>query len=115
MGKKIYGVDISKKVTPIMVRDAIIKCFLEAHENVLEMMKEYQKFKTKKEFESMKETYVRMLIKSKFNEAGGNFDKPSKEDLIKVVELLADFASRVRNQETIKNHREQIMQLIGKL
>ncbi len=32
----IYGVDISKEVTPVMVRDAIIDCFTKAHSDVLE-------------------------------------------------------------------------------
>jgi hypothetical protein len=27
----VYGVDTSQEVTPIMVRDAIIRCFLLAH------------------------------------------------------------------------------------
>ncbi len=31
----IYGVDVTKNVTPVMVRDAIIQCFYEAHCNVL--------------------------------------------------------------------------------
>lgn len=33
----IYGVDATKNVTHIMVRDAIIQCFYEAHCNVLEL------------------------------------------------------------------------------
>ncbi len=31
MGKIIYGVDFSKKITPLMARDAIIVCFKQVH------------------------------------------------------------------------------------
>ena len=53
MNKKIYGVDLSKKITPVMVRDAIIECFVKAHSKILEMMKEYHEFKSEEEFEQM--------------------------------------------------------------
>ena len=33
----IYGVDTNKKVTPIMIRDAMIQCYYEAHWNILEL------------------------------------------------------------------------------
>ena len=58
MEKRIYGVDISKKVAPIMARDAIIRCFIAAHKEVLDNMKDYSSFKSKEEFEMIKKLNV---------------------------------------------------------
>lgn len=113
--KIIYGVDTSKEVTPIMVRDAIIKCFVLAHKEILEMMKEYYKFGSKEEFKEMKELEVELLIKKYFKDTGGNFDNPTKEEIMKVLGKLAEYAKNFRNPEIIEKHYGEIMQLIGKL
>ncbi|MHA1868404.1 MAG: hypothetical protein ACTSXD_10215 [Candidatus Heimdallarchaeaceae archaeon] len=115
MSKKIYGVDISEKINPVMVRDTIIECFIKAHSEVLEMMKEYHKFKSKEEFEQMKRIDVEGLVKSKFEEIGADFNNPSKKDLIKVIDKLVEYASNFRKPEIIKKHYNEIMQLINKL
>ncbi|MCK5334417.1 MAG: hypothetical protein KAJ24_07895 [Candidatus Aenigmarchaeota archaeon] len=115
MDKKCYGVDLSKDITPIMVRDAIIECFVSAHSDVLEMMKECHEFKSRQEFEEMKQIDVKLLIKSKFEEVGADFENPSKKDLIAVIDKLAEFARNFRRPEIIKKHYGQIMQLIDKL
>jgi hypothetical protein len=112
IGKKIYGIDLSGKVTPAMVRDAIIECFVRAHSEVLEMMKEYHKFESDEQFQQMKQLDVKILIKSKFDEIGADFDRPTKEDLAKVIDRLADFASNFRKPEIIKKHYNEIKQLI---
>jgi Zn-dependent oligopeptidase len=115
MEEKIYGVDLSKRITPVMVRDAIIKCFIEAHSEVLEMMKEYHEFKSMKEFEEMKQIDVELLIKSKFEEIGADFNNPTKKDLIEIIEKLAVLASNFRKSEVIDKHYSEIMQLVNKL
>ena len=115
MNKKIYGVDLSKKITPVMVRDAIIECFVKAHSKILEMMKEYHEFKSEEEFEQMKHINIKYLIKSKFEEIGVDFDNPSKEDLIAVIDKLKDYASNFRKPEIIKKHYSEIMLLINRL
>lgn len=115
MGKKLYGVDLSKKVTPVMVRDAIIICFTQAHSEVLDQIREYGKSKSKEDAERMKRAEVTQLVKTKFNDVGGDFDNPTKEDLEKVVWKLARFAAEFRKEEVISKHRSEIMKLIGKL
>lgn len=46
---------------------------------------------------------------------GGDFDKPTKEDIFKVLEELKEFAKNFRNPEIIKKHYGEIMQLVEKL
>lgn len=114
-GNIVYGVDVDKKVTTVMVRDAIIQCFYEAHRNVLELAKETFGQPPKKRFEEMKKTHVKDLVYDIFIKIGGDYNKPSKDDLLKVIENLKKFAKFYRKPEIINKHVSEIMILINKL
>jgi len=92
MNKKIYGVDPDKKVTPLMVRDAIIRCFTEAHADVLETMKDCADNTCQVDFDKIKSLNIRLIINKFFEEAGGDFENPTREDLIAVCDKLAEFS-----------------------
>ena len=111
----IYGVDISKEVTPVMVRDAIIDCFTKAHSDVLEEMKDYTDIESKEKIEEMKRGTVKSFIESKFEEVGGDFNNPTKKTLIQIVMELAEYASKFRQPIVIDRHMDEIMRLINKL
>ena len=113
--KMIYGVDITKNVTPSMVRDAIIQCFYEAHCNVLELARETFGHPPKKRFEEMKKTHVVELVHDIFHTIEGDFESPTKDDLLKVLEELKKFASIYRKPDVIDKHVSEIMVLIDKL
>lgn len=115
MADLIYGVDPSKPVTPAMVRDAIIDCFIHAHKEILEEMREYHEFKSEEEFEEMKRMDIKLLIKSKFENVGSNFDNPTKESIIGVMNKLAELSINFRKPEIVKEHYGEIMQLVNKL
>lgn len=111
----IYGVDVTKNFTPIMVRDALIQCFYEAHCNVLELARETFGHPTEKRFEEMKKSHVKELIHDAFDRIGGDFNKPTKDNLFKVLENLKEFASIYRKPDVIKRHVNEIILLIDKL
>ena len=111
----IYGVDITRDVTPVMVRDAIILCFYKAHCNVLELAKETFGHPPEEKFEEMKKTHVKELVQDIFIKIGGDFNKPTKDNLLKVVDNLKGFASIYRKPNVIKKHVGEIMVLIDKL
>lgn len=115
MGEKIYGVDLDGEVTPVMVRDAIIECFLGAHGEILDDMKETGDFKSEEEFEEMKKVDIKLLVKKSFGDVGGDYDNPTKEDIIGVCGKLAEFAANFRKPEIIEKHRGEIMRLVEKL
>ena len=115
MADLIYGVDPSKTVTPVMVRDAIVDCFIQAHKEVLEEMREYHEFKSEEEFEGMKRMDIKLLIKSKFESVGSDFDHPTKESIIGVMDKLADLSINFRKPEIVKKHYGEIMHLVNKL
>ena len=69
----IYGVDVTKNVTPVMVRNAIIQCFYEAHSNVLELAKDTFGHPPERKFEEMKKSHVKDLVEDIFDKIGGDF------------------------------------------
>ena len=115
MSLKIYGVDTTKEITPIMVRDAVVKCFTSAHKEVLNQMDEFHSWESKKEREEFRKLEIELVIKDVFRQVGGDFSDPSKEDLLKVLDELADLATKFRSPEIVKKHYEEIMGLVKKL
>ena len=111
----IYGVDITKKFTPIMVRDAIIKCFHEAHNDVLDLAWESFGNPPRKRFEEMKKEHVKNFVQDIFQNIDGDFNNPKKIDLFKVIENLRDFSSIYREPEVIIKHFTDILLMIEKL
>ena len=108
----IYGVDLSGKITPVQVRDAIIECFSQAQEELKEYLKEKSEFKPEK----IDEMYVDIIIENAFEKVGGDFKNPTKETLIQVVMKLKEYARDVfRDSEIIEKHAGEIQQLIDKL
>ena len=116
MARIIYGVDIESDFSCIDARDAIIRCFVEAHDDVLrETM-----FPGKTEIdpvkvEQLKQLDVRMLIKQMFIKVGGDFDNPTAASLRGVVGELRKFSESFRNQETIEMHAQAIGSLLERL
>ena len=108
---KIYGVDTSKKVTPIMARDAIVECFTKAHQESLdEMIRE--DIHDKKNIDRLKKMKIRFIIEAKFAEVGDDFNQPTKVGVIRVMDALAEYASNFRNDMIIKKHHDEIMKIV---
>lgn len=115
MGNVLYGVDLDGEITPIMVRDAIIVCFKEAHKEILDLMDEYVSWESEEERDRFRDLEIELLIKNAFKDANGNYDNPTKEDLINVINHLAELASKFRGPEIIRKHYAEIKQMIDKL
>ncbi|MCX6800574.1 MAG: hypothetical protein NTZ73_00065 [Candidatus Diapherotrites archaeon] len=116
----IYGVDTGNPVAPLMVRDAIIRCFIAAHSKQLEGVRTFRKFDSDGDFENFKLQYIDVFIRGIFCKAGfcggnGSYSNPTKESLMKVVEALKEYASEFRSQDVIEQHASEIMTLINLL
>jgi len=106
MCAEIYGIDDSAEITPLMVRDAIVECFRQAHctdSGVDAGDKDVNK------------QYCYEIVKKAFVDAGADFDNPSKLEILKVMDNLAEFSKKFRDQGVIHKHYEEIMKLINKL
>ncbi len=113
----IYGVNICDpdlKITPEMVRDAIVRCFIIAHCEQLEDLKNYGDV-SDEEFEKIKHTEVEILIKNMFKETGGDFNIPTKESITRMLSKLAEYAKNFRSSAIVEKHYNEIMQLVNKI
>ena len=117
MGDKdcIYGISLDDEITPIKVRDAIIQCFCKADNEIMDQLFQSTDFKSAEEGEQKKRNHVKILVKKMFQEVNGDFDNPTKESLIGVIDKCADYAGPVRDEETIHNNYDAIMSLIERL
>jgi hypothetical protein len=112
----VYGVDDSKALTPADVRDALVTCFLRAHKEVVEDLLANSKDESnEQEFERLKLINIRQLIRIFFAKDGGDFDKPTKESLFKVIGRMKDFSASYRKPEIIEKHYNEIADLISKI
>jgi hypothetical protein len=100
-----YGVDKDKPVTPSVVRDAIINCFIQAH---IEDAK-----KAGIDDSNMARLFCEEKVHEAFDQTGGNFDNPTKESLKYAVSYLASFSSIFRDKSIIEKHKSDINQLIN--
>lgn len=110
---KVYGVDVSKPVSPIMVRDAIIDCFHKAHTEVLDEMDSFAEWKKDSDRDEFRKIEVELLVKKFFEDTGGNFDNPKKEDLTRVCDKLAKYAINFRKPKIVKKHFKEILTLVN--
>lgn len=113
---KIYGVDNTQPFTTIDVRDAIIECFVQAHNEILDKdLKDFSQMMSQESYEGLKTMNIKKMIHGVFDELGEDFNNPSKEALIKVCDKLAEFSRQFRSPEIIKKHYNEIMGLVNKL
>ena len=101
-----YGVDTDKTVTPQEVCNALVECFFEAHCKDVQMGVDDP---------TLTREYTTEIIKKAFTDAGGNFEKPTKQTLIAVVGKLKDFAGSFRDPSVILRHAGEIMELVEKI
>lgn len=101
----IYGADTNQKITPIIVRDAIINCFAEAHcsDTGLE---------TGSDDPRANRAYCTQIVKKAFDDTNGNYENPTVESLLNVLKYLADFSKTFRDPEVINKHYDEIMELV---
>ncbi len=110
----IYGVNPDKKVTPVIVRDAIIKCFKEAEKEILEVMRKSTDMK-KSSYEKNSQFFIEHFIEERFRKIGADFNRPKKEDLKKVANELKRYALKIRDPKIVNQNHKEIMTLINKI
>ena len=116
MGKcdTIYGINLEDDINPNMVKDAILQCFYEADLDVIKKLFQKSDFESKEDMEIGKK-HVEIVIKKMFEEVNGDFNNPTKESLINVVNKCKEFAGLFRDKEIIEKHANEIMTLINRL
>lgn len=106
MTQQIYGIDPDQSLTPLMVRDAIIECFIQAHGFGAESSPMDKDANRK---------YCRQIVFKAFADSEGNFDNPTKDDILGAMKNLANFSKNFRDPSVIEKHYQEIMTLVDRL
>lgn len=102
-----------ESITAAFVRDQMIECFFTSQKEILALAaKSVQHSATDEELRKS----ICQLIKMAFAEAGGSYEAPTKEVLMKVMDILKR-KSRATGKEAsiIQHHAGEMMDLVGKL
>ena len=95
-----------KEITPLEVRDKIVGCFFKAHCEDAGLADGDTE---------VNRGYCQSIVRKAFEDTKGDFDKPTKESIINVMDQLAEFSKGFRNPEIIKKHYKNIMKLVDKM
>lgn len=93
------------KESLLAVRDALVNCFYEAHCADTELVQD----------EIAGRNYCLAIVKKDFAEQGFDFNNPTKEGILKVIDKLAEFSQSFRPQEIIDKHKQEIIDLLEKV
>jgi len=101
------------EMTPVKARDLVIDCFFHAQKETFHAIKE--KLNKESSDEEILES-VRSIIKMTFDETGGDFENPTKQQLMAVIMNIAEKSKAWGTPEDIINHhKEQIEKIISLL
>ncbi len=100
-------------VTPTKARDIIIECFFEAQK---EIMAQASQMVGRTQDETQLLETVKTIVKVAFRETSGDFDRPTKEDLVRVVESLSKKSAAWGTPDSIRDHhKKQIEKVLERL
>ena len=102
----LYGIDTDRPVTPIIVREALVECFYEAH-------CEDTGFESPDE--DSNRAYCTALVRKAFSDTGGDFEHPTKDDLMRASEYLVQFSVNFRDPSIVQAHMKEIQGLLEKV
>ena len=108
-----HAIKKGEKITPENVRDEMVECFLSAQKECLSLAAESMHRQVTEE--DLRKS-VTVIIKGAFKEAEEDFDNPTKEALMKVMEILKrKSAATGKEADIIQHHAGQMMDLLMKL
>jgi hypothetical protein len=99
------------RVTPILVRDELLKCFQSANREFMDVL--HQPVTD----EQLKEQ-VRQFVNGVFQSCGVSIENPTKEGIVTAIEQCKSNAQKMmgpKGTEIIDHHYEEMMKLVNKL
>ena len=90
----IYGVDTDRPYGPVEVKSAIVRCFFEVHRENMQLGEKCDR--------ALTQEYAQETVKKLMEETGGDFESPTKENLIKLCSKIREFSSNFKSPEEIE-------------
>jgi hypothetical protein len=109
----IFGVQTDKPYTAIQVRDALLACFIKAHEPAQkEQIKEIIKGMNEVGAEKLVQVNIEQNVYNAFRTTGGSFDAPTKASILKAMDALKEFSKQFRSTEVIERNYQDMLTLV---
>ena len=104
--------DVPKgKVTPVLVRDELLKCFESANSEFMHVLNQPTS-------DAVLKAQVRQFVEGSFQSCGASFDKPTKQGIVSAIGQCKANAEAMMGQkgaDIIKHHYNEMMKLVTKL
>jgi hypothetical protein len=104
--------DVPKgKVTPVLVRDELLKCFEDAN-------REFMNVLNRPANDEALKVQVRQFVAGTFQSCGASFDQPTKEGIVASIGQCKANAEAMMGQKgaaIIREHYDEMMKLVNKL
>jgi hypothetical protein len=104
--------DVPKgKVTPIFVRDELLRCFEDANKEFMNVLNQPTNDKALK-------TQVKQFVTGTFQSCGASFDQPTKEGIVTAISQCKANAEAMMGEKgagIIREHYDEMMKLVSKL
>ncbi len=117
MVKRVYGVwdpgglPNDERLSPSVARELLVDCFTVAHGPNFAETKSQLGLET--DDGAVRES-VQTIIRLAFKQTGGNFDNPTRDDLVKVVNVLAERSLGWGTPpDVVFQHHSEMMRTLG--
>ena len=104
--------DVPKgKVTPVLVRDELLKCFESANKDFMNVLNQPAN-------DDLIKAQVRQFVTGSFQSCGASFDQPTKEGIVAAIGQCKANAEAMMGQkgaDIIRHHYNEMMKLVNKL
>jgi len=112
MAEKYTAPDVpDDKITPMLVRDELLKCFQSANGEFAQMLNQPVT-------EEQLKQQVQAFVEGIFSQCGVNYVAPSKEGIVMAISECKRNAEQMmgpRGAEVIEHHYSEMMKLVNRL
>jgi len=99
------------KVTPVLVRDELLKCFESANTEFMHVLNQPTN-------DAALKAQVKRFVEGSFQSCGASFDRPTKEGIVSAIGQCKSNAEAMMGQkgaDIIRHHYTEMMKLVNKL
>jgi hypothetical protein len=100
-----------EKVTPVVVRDELLKCFESANKEFMHVLNQPTN-------DAALKAQVRQFVTGSFQSCGASFENPTKQGIVSAINTCKSNAESMmgpKGADIIRHHYDEMMKLVTKL
>jgi len=108
----LWGVELNSDYNSTNVRDAMLKCFIQANGDAIAKSTVMKLPEDETEKKQMIKQMTESFMRKAFEETGGEYNSPTKQSIIAALEKLKEYAAgQNHSKEMIEKHVSEITKL----